>query len=367
MCAMNLSPGTLLILQRELETNPGFKDYLNEMLRDPDPAKRIFIEMQKMKVNVIDPNIFDKDESADQWKWSRSIVRPIASGISGMGDLGWGFDTMTTSLVKAGAAVSASGGKSTGTTPKYTVTPPKYTVTGPKYTVTPPKYTVKNTTLTPEDIAIMQTDTQPKYTPAKQSTNKDTSFITAAFTAAAAKKNPEAKTDTSWITESFKQPPKKIDQPVVETPKTAPPGVYSWMGTKPADRAEFRKRREEVANDARRIGIPNGSITSEQTEAVVNGEKTFDEVFVLPSKLTPGVINRISNEEVDYQDEQATKISDAAAEVLGIMPMKQRGQSQINSGTNYSRQKGYSGSNTTLLIGGGIAAAVLAILAMRKK
>ena len=352
---MNLSPGTLIVLQRELEADPGFKPYLEEMLRDPDPAKRIFIEMQKMKVNVIRPDVFDKDESANRWKWSRSVVKPIANDISGLGFLPLNFDLMTKQMVKSGAAATASGGKST-------------------YTVTPPKYTVKNTSLTPEDVKLMQEDTQPKTrTQPKSVPKQDTSWITSVFTAAAAKKNPEAKTDTSWITESFKQPPPKqtTAQPSVETRKTAPPGSYSWMGTSPADRAEFRKRREEVANDARRIGIPAGSITSVQTEAVVNGEKTFDEVFVLPSKLTPSVINKISNEEVDYQDEQATKISDAAAEVLGVMPMKQRGQAAQSSGSGYTTRTGQrasSGSNTTLLIGGGIAAAALiAILAMRKK
>lgn len=72
-----ISPGTLIVIQRELKTNGNFKNYLIELLKDPDPAKRIYIEMQKAQVNVLNPRKFRKDVGAKQWQWMRRRVKPL--------------------------------------------------------------------------------------------------------------------------------------------------------------------------------------------------------------------------------------------------------------------------------------------------
>lgn len=89
----DLSPGTLIVINREIRNDPNFIDYLQDMLKDPDPAKRIFIEMRKSMVNTIDPSKFRKDKGAKQWNWMRRRVKPAiqkmpSEGIKGMGAMG---------------------------------------------------------------------------------------------------------------------------------------------------------------------------------------------------------------------------------------------------------------------------------------
>jgi len=215
------------------------------MLRDPDPAKRIFIEMQKSKMNVLDPKSFDKDVNTKKWQWSRRRIKPIvmnaeSKGMSGtgMGDI---FATIATQLVSQGA--------------------------------------------------------------------------------------------------------KELSKPSTQQ------SVMNFAGKKTTNREEIRKRRNEVATMARKYGIPESQITKEKTEAVADGSNTFEQAFGLAPKLSSKAIERVSQDEVAYQESQAAKLSDEGAEALGVKRMQQKGKS----------------SNTTLLIGGGIAAAVVAFLAMRKK
>ena len=239
-----ISPGTLIVLQRELETNPGFKPYLEEMLRDPDPAKRIFIEMQKSKMNVLDPKSFDKDVNTKKWQWSRRRIKPIvmnaeSKGMSGMGELGI-FSMIASALVQQGA--------------------------------------------------------------------------------------------------------KELSKPSTQQ------SVMSFAGKKTANRDELRARRNEVATMARRQGIPEAQITKDKTEAVADGSKTFEEAFGLASKLSSKAIEKVSQDEIAYQNAQAAKLSEEGAEVLGV-----------------SKERKAGISSNTMLIGGGLLAAVVAVLAMRKK
>ena len=239
-----ISPGTLIVLQRELETNPGFKPYLEEMLRDPDPAKRIFIEMQKSKMNVLDPKSFDKDVNTKKWQWSRRRIKPIvmnaeSKGMSGMGELGI-FSMIASALVQQGA--------------------------------------------------------------------------------------------------------KELSKPSTQQ------SVMSFAANKTSNKAEIRKRREDVMNEARKLGMKNSDENYKKAETVARGDKTFEEAFGLASKLSPKAIEKVSQDEIAYQNAQAAKLSEEGAEVLGVTKERKAGQSA-----------------NTLLIGGGIAAAVLAILAMRKK
>lgn len=240
-----LSPGTLIVLQRELETNPNFKNYLEEMLRDPDPAKRIFIEMQKSKMNVLDSKQFNKDPNVKQWQWSRRRVKPIVmNGVKGLGEIGeMGiFPMIAAALVQQGA----------------------------------------------KELS-------------KESTQKS---------------------------------------------------IMNFAGKKTTNKAELRKRREEVMNEARKFGLKNTPENYKKAEKVADGSMTFEEAFGLTPKLNPNTVKKIATDEVAYQDAQAAKLSPEAAEALGVKK---------------EREKGISANTTTMIIGGGIAAAVLALLAMRKR
>jgi hypothetical protein len=239
-----ISPGTLIVLQRELETNPGFKPYLEEMLKDPDPAKRIFIEMQKSKMNVLDPKSFDKDVNTKKWQWSRRRIKPIvmnaeSKGMSGLGDLGI-FSMIASALVQQGA--------------------------------------------------------------------------------------------------------KELSKPSTQQ------SVMSYAGNKTSNKAEIRKRREDVMNEARKIGLKNSDENYKKAETVARGDKTFEEAFGLASKLSPKAIEKVSQDEIAYQTAQAAKLSEEGAEVLGVTKERKAGI-----------------SSNTMLIGGGLLAAVVAVLAMRKK
>lgn len=263
LATKGLSPGTLIVLQRELETNPGFKDYLNEMLKDPDPAKRIFIEMQKSKMNVLNPKAFDKDVNTKKWQWSRRRVKPIVMNtrnkeMSGLGEgesseSGGIFGMIAMQLVQMGA--------------------------------------------------------------------------------------------------------KELQKP--ENQKKA----MDFTQKKTSNKTELRKRREEVMNEYRKVVLPanaskaqidaiNSKENYAKAEKVAGGSITFEEAFGLASKLSPGVVKKIATDEIGYQNAQAAKLSEESAEALGV---------------RQERKAGITSSNTTMLIGGGIAAAVLAFLAMRRK
>ena len=269
-----LSPGTLIVLQRELETNPGFKPYLEEMLRDPDPAKRIFIEMQKSKMNVLNPKAFDKDVNTKKWQWSRRRIKPIIMNAESKG--GRRQDIRQTQSPSGFPSIVAGEATKLG----------DYSGMG--------------------DLGIF-------------------SMIASAL---------------------VEQGSKELSKP--ENQKS----IMNFAGKKTSNRDELRARRNQVADMARKQGIPETQITKDKTEAVADGSKTFEQAFGLASKLNPGVIKKIATDEIGYQNAQAAKLSEESAEALGV---------------RQERRAGITSSNTTMLIGGGVAAAVLAILAMRRK
>jgi len=88
MSIKDLSLGTSVIIREEIRRNPSFKDYFEKLMATKDPSKTIFIEMQKVRQNVLH-NKFANDKNVYRWIYLRSLVekekRNAKRGMSGFG------------------------------------------------------------------------------------------------------------------------------------------------------------------------------------------------------------------------------------------------------------------------------------------
>jgi len=80
-----LSLGTNAVINKEIETDKSFIPYLRKMLSTEDPAKTMFIEMSKVRQNVLNPNNFKNDAGVKKWKYLRSKIekQQQSHGLSG--------------------------------------------------------------------------------------------------------------------------------------------------------------------------------------------------------------------------------------------------------------------------------------------
>ena len=243
-----VSPGTMMVIQREIKNNPNFISYFKTLLQDEDPAKRIFVEMQKARVNLVKPTEFRNDPATKNWGWMRrrlkpAIVNEAKSRTSGFSDYYGMSGIWDTLLDAAGKELS------------------------------------------------------------KESNQKS---------------------------------------------------IMSFIGkAAPSNREEFRLRRADVANKAVGMGLAKHEDPSlkSKCEAVALGKVTFEEAFGIAPQVSqvsrPDVQQTIKKAEVNYQEEQAAKLSPEAAERLGV---------------GKQRESGKKKSKKALMVGGGIAAALALLI-----